>query len=183
MIEKYLITHCSPTLASLKTANLMSVAYENLDSLNESIGKYNREISTKGVNLLLLKAEKNKALVYVYRKKQLCRDLNKAGVFSFLSQYGYASCDADICIERLTQRLRCSDEFPHEIGIFLGYPLTDVTAFIENSGRNSKFCGCWKVYCNENETVRLFEKFNKCRRVYHRLWLQGRSIAKLTVAA
>ena len=37
-------------------------------------------------------------------------------------------------------------KFPHEIGIFLGYPLADVAGFIRNKGRNCKCIGTWKVY-------------------------------------
>ncbi len=76
-----------------------------------------------------------------------------------------------------------NDAFPHEIGVFLGYPLGDVMGFIRSGGRNCRHAGCWKVYCNEAETLRLFEKFKKCRDVYLRLWNQGRSVLQLTVAA
>ena len=57
------------------------------------------------------------------------------------------------------------------------------SVFIENAGKNSKCAGCWKVYCNECETMKLFEKFKKCTRIYTKLWRQGTSVEKLTVAA
>ena len=57
-----------------------------------------------------------------------------------------------------------------------------VAGFIENEGRNFKFAGLWKVYCNECETLRLFAKFEKCKNVYRRLWREGRSVLQLTVA-
>ena len=64
------------------------------------------------------------------------------------------------------------------------YPITDwIIDFIQNKGRNSKYCGCWKVYCNEYEAVKLFEKYKKCNRIYAQLWQQGRSVMQLTVAA
>lgn len=37
MLEKYLIDHCSPTLASLKTANMFSCPYESGESLAEDV--------------------------------------------------------------------------------------------------------------------------------------------------
>lgn len=48
------------------------------------------------------------------------------------------------------------DGFPHEVGLFLGYPLDDVTGFIEQKGKNYKCCGIWKVYGNEKQTQMLF---------------------------
>ena len=65
----------------------------------------------------------------------------------------------------------------------LGYPLGDVIGFIKNAGQNCKCVGCWKVYCNECEAIKAFERFKKCTNVYVRLWNQGRSVRQLTVAA
>lgn len=183
MIEKYLIGHCSPTLASLKTANLMNIPFESMTQLESSINKTNNELNNKGVELIILKKSDKSALVYAFRKSRLQNDLNQSGVKDFLADYGYKSIDVDCCIKRLKSRLKSSDSFPHEIGIFLGYPLADVKGFIENAGKNSKCSGCWKVYCNECEAIKTFKKFEKCKKVYQKLWLQGRSIAKLTVAA
>jgi hypothetical protein len=74
-------------------------------------------------------------------------------------------------------------KFPHEIGVFLGYPLQDVKGFIENNGRNSKYTGLWKVYGDKAASIRMFEKYRKCFSVYSDLWRSGRrDIFQLTVA-
>lgn len=118
----------------------------------------------KGLELLILKKYKKTVLVYAYRKAKLQNDLNKENVFAFLKQYGYKSVDADNCIKTLKSRLKESEQFPHEIGIFLGYPLGDVVGFIENTGKNSICSGCWKVYCNECEAIKTFAKYDKCKK-------------------
>ena len=66
-----------------------------------------------------------------------------------MERYGYTDTSVDGAIEWLRMRLASGDGFPHEIGLFLGYPVEDVLGFIENAGQNCKCCGCWKVYCNE----------------------------------
>jgi hypothetical protein len=77
----------------------------------------------------------------------------------------------------------CDMKFPHEIGVFLGYPLQDVKGFIENNGRNSKYTGLWKVYGDKAASIRMFEKYRKCFSVYSDLWRSGRrDIFQLTVA-
>ena len=86
-------------------------------------------------------------------------------------------------MDRLKSRIGENNEFPHEIGIFLDYPLGDVIGFILNEGRNFKCVGCWKVYCDECACQKTFAKYKKCRDVYVRLWQQGRSVLQLTVAA
>ncbi len=183
MIEQYLVKNCSPTLASLKTANLINVPFQKYDELLSSVREWNTRLNPKGVDLIVLKVCENTALIYVCRKASLQRDLSSKGVADFLKQYGYTSTDVNSCIARLAQRLSLSADFPHEIGVFLGYPLEDVVGFINNHGQNSKCCGCWKVYCNECEAMKTFARFKKCTRIYCKLWSQGRSVLKLTVAA
>lgn len=182
MLEEYLINHCSPTLASIKTANLINVAYDSFEDLLASVNRMNEVLSSKGIELLILKRCEKSALVYVVRLNLLQRDLNKKGVKEFLAEYGYICVDAAYCVSRLKMRLNRSEEFPHEIGIFLGYPLGDVIGFIENAGQNSLCSGCWKVYCNECEAMKTFSKYEHCRKVYNKLWLRGRSIERLAVA-
>ena len=183
MLEKYLIEHCSPTLVSLKTANLVNIPFEDESLLTSSVERINKELQGTGVCLLVLKKSEKCALVYTVRKSKLTSDLQKDGVAEFLMQYGYGSTDVEACLERLKSRLEYTDKFPHEIGIFLGYPLDDVKGFNDNAGQNSKCTGCWKVYCNECEAIKTFAKFNKCKEIYTELWLGGRSITKLTVRA
>lgn len=181
MLEKYLIEHCSPTLASLKTASLFTYCYHSEEELKHDIRRWNVILQKKGIELIVLKKQDGKALVYVCRLSYLLRDLHRPGVDIFLQKYGYDKIELSCSIARLKKRLLCCETFPHEIGIFLGYPLGDVIGFIENAGMNSKCSGCWKVYCNECEAVKTFAKYKKCREVYLRLWRQGRSVWQLTV--
>lgn len=182
MLEKYLIEYCAPTLASIKTASLFSCPYESEKNLMEQILHWNNQLCIKGISLILLKKSNRSALIYVFRISSLQADLKKSGTAHFLKRLGYFSDKAEIAILDLKKRLLKSDGFPHEIGIFLGYPLGDVIGFIVNGGKNCKCCGCWKVYCNEAEAKKRFKKYKKCHDVYCRLWNKGRSILQLTVA-
>lgn len=181
-MEKLLVEHCAPTLASLKTGNLFTVAYDSAEQLDELVNLWNEYFLSKGVTVAVLKKSEYKAMLYVYRKEKLKIDLNRTGVNAFLKSCGYKSTDVDFAVEYLKKRLEKSIDFPHEIGLFLSYPLEDVTAFIKNGGKNCKFTGYWKVYCNESEAEKIFAKFNKCKTLYQKLWQQGQSILQLTVA-
>ena len=182
-LDKYLVEHCSPTLASLKTANMFSCAYENETALNTAVAALNELFKEKGVELIVLKKAHNTALIYVCRKKILCDDLNKNGVSEFLREYGYCSTDTEYALDMLKARLAEQKDFPHEIGIFLNYPLGDVKGFIEQGAQNCLCSGCWKVYCNECEAIKMFNKYKKCREVYSRLYAEGsRDILQLTVS-
>lgn len=183
MLERYLIAHCSPTLASLKTANLFTVSFISEEDLKRQLEMWNEELGEKGVSLLMMRKRERTALIYVCRKTKLQQDLQRRGVAQFLARYGYEQNDVEYALQKLADRLEQEEGFPHEIGIFLSYPLGDVIGFIQNAGKNSKCTGCWKVYCNECEAIRLFARFRKCKDIYLRLWNQGRTVRQLTVAA
>lgn len=185
-IEKELIRHCSPTLASLKTASLFTLEFADRSEpnvLNAALREWNRRLSDKGVAMLALRETPERALIYVFRIKKLQSALCCPGVESFLGENGYESASVGAALSTLRAHLAGLAGFPHEIGIFLGYPLDDVIGFIENKGRNCKRAGCWKVYCNECEAVKTFARYKKCETVYMRLWEQGRTVRQLTVAA
>lgn len=181
MLDRYLIEHCSPTLASLKTASLFT--YRFTEDLDNTLATWNALFAEKGISLLALRRTAQTALIYVCRHNRLAEDLQRPGVEAMLTSFGYTDLSVAGALEHLRRRLAESDAFPHEIGLFLGYPVEDVLGFIENAGMNCKCSGCWKVYCNECEAVKTFARFKKCREVYRRLWQEGRSIQKLTVAA
>lgn len=182
MIEKYLIEHCSPTLASLKTANLFSVQLEKEEDAEYQLMSLEAMLRPKGVEFLIIKRGGKAALIYVFRRDMLQNDLQKPGVAEFLSDYGYTDISAQAALSRLTARLRCLGDFPHEIGIFLGYPLNDVECFIKYGGRNCKCSGYWQAYENVEEAVKIFKRYKKCRAVYKKQWLGGRSLFQLTVS-
>ncbi|NLO85090.1 MAG: DUF3793 family protein [Clostridiales bacterium] len=182
-MENLLIAHCSPTLASLKTANLFTVAYNTAQELENEIQKLDELLSAKGVHVTMLRRSSQKALVYVYRESKLAEDLQKESVRCFLCVHGYQYTTVQEAVEHLKTRIQSLDSFPHEIGLFLSYPFDDVQAFIHHKGQNCKACGYWKVYGNEQEALRLFAKFKKCTAVYLRHWRNGTSVIQLTVAA
>ena len=181
VLEKYIIDLCSPTLASLKTASLINCYFINEKQLEKDMAELNLLLNGKGIKIQTLRKSKKSVLIYVYRIDMLAEDLMKPGVKEVLTYYGYDSTEPEKAIEKLKMRLSETTEFPHEIGLFLGYPVGDVVGFIKNKGKNFKCCGCWKVYCDQCEAERRFELFNKCTRIYMEQWKAGKSVLKLTV--
>ena len=90
---------------------------------------------------------------------------------------------ADELLDQLAERLCCEGDFPHEIGVFLGYPLADVIGFIQNRGKNFTACGYWKVYTDPTAAQAEFDRYKKCERIYARCYYNGTPIRRLTVAA
>ncbi|ESE29962.1 hypothetical protein HMPREF9089_00996 [Eubacterium brachy ATCC 33089] len=182
-LEKFLIEHCSPTLASLKAGNLVNISKYEIENASKSIEELNEKLNKKGVNVRIVKESNTRILVYVYRKDKLIDEWAKPGVKSFMEKRGYGDLSVDMAIDKLSDKLMKNEGFPHEIGMFLGYPLGDVIGFIANSGKNSKCTGCWKVYCDECNAKKKFAQFDKCKKVYKNLWNSGKGLMQLAVSA
>lgn len=182
-VENNLIIHCAPTLAGIKCAGLFSIRFESQDLLKHELAQLNTQLNVKGVFLKIMLVKNSFALIYTYRKTHLEKELADERVQELLLSYGYPSENTDNLLEYLKERLYTCDGFPHEIGVFLGYPIGDVKGFIENKGRDCKCSGLWKVYCNEGETQKLFAKIRKCTKVYSEVFAKGRCITQMTVCA
>ena len=183
MSDLMIIRNCSPTLAGLKTANMFSCSFESKAQMVKALGQFNRMLGKKGVRAVPLRYKNNKALIYIYRPKKLCRDLCDETANKLLVSRGYNVETPEKCIVQLIKRLSENEDFPHEIGLFLGYPPLDVRGFIENRGEDLKCTGCWKVYSDQSKAEKLFAQYKKCTDVYSSLLKKGRSVEKLTVAS
>ncbi len=182
MSEDHLVRHCAPTLAGLKTGSLFSCQFTCQKELFNTLRQINHRLLPKGVRVIPLRMSGDRALIYVYRPKKLSSDIVDARAEQILLRHGYDTAACDKCIVRLAQRIRSQEEFPHEIGLFLGYPPEDVCGFIENRACNCKCVGCWKVYGDEDSAKRKFAQYKKCTKVYCERWAKGTDIERLTVA-
>ena len=187
--ETVMIEQCAPVLAGLKPAGLFRYETRDCADLARRVRSWNEQLNSKGLRVRVMKgcARTHRFLVYVYREAQLSAVLADKAVQEFLRQEGYQlSAEQEqtgALLNQLSRRLCCQAEFPHEIGVFLGYPLPDVVGFIENRGQNFTCCGCWKSYGEPAAARRRFDQLSKCTAVYLRLFHSGTPIARLTVAA
>ena len=157
-IESVLAFHAAPTLMGVKCGSLLSLSAKGCD-----VGRLKESLDSKRLGVRFVNRGDTRRLVYIFDKELLDKTLAAADVKAFLARYGYdPSWGAESCLDRLCERLVQSD-FPHEVGIFLGYPLEDVKGFIANCGQRCKLCGVWKVYGDVDKARAMFECFENCR--------------------
>lgn len=181
MSDDLLVTHCSPTLACLKTGSLFLCPYEDRECMNADLRRLNRLFQKKGLRILPLRYDGNKALLYLYRPNRLQTDLLNQDAVRLLRNLGYQETNMNACIVKLISRINSEKDFPHEVGLFLGYPPEDVSGFM-NHPECPKAVGCWKVYGNVEAAEKLFSRYKKCTCIYKNLYQNGRSLEKLSVA-
>lgn len=182
MSEYLLINHCSPTLAGIKTGNLFTCDYSNKAELLCQIRQLNKTLVPKGLRLLPMRFQNRKVLIYLYRPSNLKSDLNNEKTSTLLKECGYCPDNCDYCVVQLINKLRFEKEFPHEIGLFLGYPPEDVQGFINDSRIGCKHIGAWKVYSDVDKAIKTFEVYDKCTEFYNMRWTLGHRLDQLAVS-
>lgn len=183
MGDQMLIRLCSPTLAGLKTGNLFTVDVEDIVKFNAEVREFNCRLSGKGIRMIPVRYCKGHVLIYVYRPAFLKRDLANEQACRILKGKGYSYKNADLCVAELARHLSKDKSFPHEIGLFLGYPVADVLGFMKNPNEGVKYTGFWKVYGDKESALKTFDKYKKCTEIYSRAHRNGTSLEQLTVVS
>ena len=182
MLKDSVILKCAPTMAGLKTGNLFGYPVTDQATLVRELGELNRSLVPRGVRLVLLRYDGSRALLYMYRPSYLRRDMDSPLAREILNQLGYPTESVARCITELKSRLDTGDDFPHEIGLFLGYPAVDVYGFIANKAQCAKCVGTWKVYGDVAEAQKRFRMYKKCTRCYQNSYARFNSFDRLIVA-
>lgn len=183
-LDNFFISYCSATLAGLKMGTLLCLpCCPKEKDYAAIIEQYNLKFNEKQLHFKILFGCPQRTLLYVYRPCMVQQHLQENAVQCFLQAYGYTPGIplADM-LEHLSERFAVGDCFPHELGLFLGYPLDDVCGFIQHRGCHAKLCGEWKVYGDTEKAMQLFRKFECCRRTYSRQLAVGTSLESLIVA-
>lgn len=182
-IEEYLVRYAAPTLAAHKVANLISLP--TCISQPMELKHCQNCLALSGIEIQPLREVKERRLIYIYRRSALEKVLQEREIRDFLRDFGYVDFSLKGALDELAKRF--SEEtipaasFPHEIGIFLGYPLADVKAFIVHQGKDARLTGEWKVYDNEEDALKTFSLYADCRKKLTDLFSQGFSLSELSV--
>ena len=147
---------CSPTLRRVKPSNLFTVHKECCPDWRTDLQECRSTLERFGFGLTVLEENLRYLVVMVYHGDSLRRCLEKREPMRWLN----ASLEGKLA--HLERRFG-KDSCPHEIGLFLGYPLEDVRGFIANKGKNSKYTGEWKVYGDLPGALRLFQSYRDSR--------------------
>ena len=175
-----LAIHCAPILSGSKAANIMTVTVHEFDRIGYLL-------EGTGIRYRFLKTKGDKGILYLYREKRLRQYLEQEEIQEFLSEYGYDQEDIAKMLNLLSKRIQLYNDqeavFPHEIGVFLEYPLGDVKGFLVNEGKNFMDSGYWKVYQDLQGAVRRFIQYDMERELTIQALMQGKTIREIALAA
>ncbi|MDL2250614.1 DUF3793 family protein [Lachnospiraceae bacterium OttesenSCG-928-J05] len=170
------ILQCAPFLKGIKVSCILNIEAGSCCELREVLA--NTDIKTK-----CLASRKGKCLVFLYRQESFRNHMKRADICKFLKGFGYREFGEREVLAHLQSRVEAfSDEnigFPHEIGIFLDYPLEDVKGYIENLGQNSLYTGYWKVYHDLEKAKATFTSYQEAREEAVKEYLLGRGVVDI----
>lgn len=177
--ERLLGHHCGVAMTGIKAANLVCCKHKDYDDIYQEIDKVRESLSSAGIVLNVLADNGNRILLLVYRQKALEQRLAQSEVKELLAQFGYPSTDnISELLAVLSSRFDDSCNFPHEIGVFLGYPIEDIIGFIR-CPKECKMSGLWKVYGNVDNAAKLFDRYAKCQASIVRRMDKGHDLKRI----
>lgn len=166
-LAAYLALESAEVLEGEKPSNLINIANRRRAcgrnfyriwqrhgaSLLRQSGLAVRELADRGHSVLLL----------IYRPEALSDLLLRPNVAGFLRKAGYSNPpDLQTSLSELQARISAAG-FPHEIGVFLGYPLKDVAGFMGWAPLPFTCQGPWKIYGDPTGSLDLAETFRQSR--------------------
>lgn len=175
-LQMNLIMQSAPVLKDVRMSCMVTVPAEYSRMTCSSL--YNT-----GVRLHCLCRGREREVLLLYREKYLESYLEREDVADFLRAYGYENGSLKRKLQRLGEQIAYyydkSQEFPHKMGVFLGYPLEDVRGFIDHQGKNSSCIGYWKVYSNVERAKHIFRVFDEARECAMNEFFSGKSIREI----
>lgn len=150
---------------------------------DKELARISMKLHNTNISLIILCTCKKRHLVMVYRAKELEEHLRSKEVSDYLREFGYRRDDFISNLIRLHQRMNGfynkMKEFPHEVGVFLGYPICDIKGFLENKGERYLHSGYWKIYGNLEETRKKFLSYDEARETAIDEFLSGRELESI----
>ena len=179
---KYLMCRLAPVLVRVKPSILLGMMeYPAFDGeKSNAIWAGQKEIVMRRLELSYIELKDLTATkqVLFYDAEELWKTINRPAHICFLGKFGYSSC---VTLPEFLSRLKTrfnSPKFPHEIGLFLGYPLKDVEGFIEKKKPPLLARGNWQVFENQDKAISLMRLQKRAEKIISTLITNRRNPMK-----
>ncbi len=160
----FLLVKTAAVRQGVKPAELLRVrhCYETVNEEGLRICLYRSDIyETLGLDYLELKVEKKSSLVIFYNRAVLAETLGEVRNRRWLSRLGYREgATMDEQLAELKRRA-AGNELPHEVGLFVGYPLKDVAGFMSHIPSTPVHHISWRVYGGAEESIACQRRYSE----------------------
>jgi hypothetical protein len=130
------------------------------------------------ITFKVLQTRERALMILCYNHNHLERHLSHAGIRTLLHKAGYtADASSEELLDELCDRIGKVGSFPHEIGLFIGYPAKDVAAFMGLVKLPFACQGPWKIYGDPVQSLCLAEQYRCCRQRMSAVLVSGNHTA------
>lgn len=175
-LENQLILQCAPLIVGLRMAGLFIVS-------RKEVWRVYGLLRDSMLSYYVLCVGRERVIFLLFCRRRLSDYLMREKVRACLRECGYPDTHMEGMLRLCRQRYQCYQtgeaQFPHELGLFLGYPLADVCGFIRNHGKSSLYTGYWKVYEDVAYKRKLFRMFDLTRELLIELVNNGVDVREI----
>ena len=160
------IEQIGSTIVGVKPACLISVGSKECIKLCGT-----HFAATGSVRCAIVKKAQGRKQLFIYHCECIKAVLDNPENRRYLYALGYPEAgEVDQYVQVLIRKIR-SAQFPHEIGIFFGYPLKDVCGFMGAEIPYRKTMG-WRMYGDTRASEKIYNQYRHARQSV-RLMLQA----------
>ncbi|MCK8827651.1 DUF3793 family protein [Natroniella acetigena] len=181
---RYTLKSIGATILGAKPAELKNIKvdkgnYELWDKCKNEILCYYEQIKIIELNQGFTRRK-----ILFYHQAALDKQLDNLKALNFLRKLGYPEeykfkLYLDLLVTKLKKHDLGAGVFPHEIGIFLGYPLKDVLGFMGYSDLEYTCREEWKVYGDKTISSLQKNRFDLARAYFSKKLDQVQNIKKV----
>ena len=156
----YMKYQLAPVIMSVKPAITLNIG--NKKEMPVHKVTILKVIENLGLNGMILRDTPNGHIVLAYRVCRLEELLQDEQIAETLMELGYPIHSVYMALSYLRKRYdycKC----PPELGLFLGFPIEDVTDYMCGTKKKCLLCGYWQVYNNVEKAKRIFKQYDDAK--------------------
>ncbi len=157
------------TVIGVKPASLINASRRALEFCRARFGRDN------GVEYAVVKRHEVRVQLFVWHRESLARTLADPRMRACLERLGYPTdASPEELVQRVTGKIQ-GNAYPHEIGLFLGYPIKDVYGFMGFPIPYRKTMG-WRMYGDVRPSERAYDAYKRAREQVKSMMKQACSV-------
>ncbi|MDO4537007.1 MAG: DUF3793 family protein [Coriobacteriales bacterium] len=203
-----MVCACSSVITGVKPSELFGfaprgrrfdVSPESLRALaQEATTVYAQGLADAPVHLTPLGVYRGRQMMLCWRPEAMQSLLADSDTLAFLEEYNFDTSSPEELVQSAAERLSdfyagrraapkstraaggyAASAFPHEVGVLLGFPVSDVREYMAHAGGGERVCGPWKVYGDVDKATRSFARFARAKKRCAQLSSKGYSVRDL----
>ncbi|SFH93583.1 Protein of unknown function [Tindallia magadiensis] len=163
--QRWITEKLAPVLLAAKPAEMLCFSGKDEEGKIRirMIQEYINQVPC--VNFRQFSMQNGRQKILFYHQRKMMEVLQDSRNLRFLNTQGYTEAkDMEDYLDMLVLKIS-TGKIPHEIGVFLGYPLKDVLGYMGHPSLKLTKVNGWKIYGNPSVSDRTYEAIEKAKHI------------------